>query len=55
MMTSDGSQNDEIKMILKFKLVSLHIMEFGPRFGTTFDPYCSPMQQVQHGHYLKCL
>ena len=31
------------------------IMEFGPRFGTTFDPYCSPMQQVEYGHYLKCL
>ena len=28
-------------------------MDFGPRLGTTSDPYYSPVQQVQYGQYLK--
>ena len=30
-------------------------MGFGPRLGTTTDSYCSPMQQIQHGQYLKII
>ena len=30
-------------------------MDFGPRLGTTSDSYCSSMQQVQYGQYLKSL